>query len=328
MSPLLSILIPTFNRSEFLERLLANLEAQLVDSACSQAVEVLISDNASDDNTEKVLNKYKKRNPSWLVKINATNIGPELNMLSLLENSCGKYRWVLGDDDLPVLNIVPRLLSLLSNDSPSLVYLPSEWAADISQINADPIGELNYNYSSPLECARELNIWITFISSWIFNSEALFSGLGSIESISKHVGSSFLPLGWLLPLFVHSKSSIIMIKNKSVLATSGNSGGYSVIHAFMVNYPEIIYNYTTYKPEIRHALLEKPLASYMPQLILAARFNLSSFKASNITKVFLQSVRLLWMYLPYWIFCVPALFMPRVIYISLRRAKNKIKCLI
>ena len=53
--PLLSICIPTYNRAEYLEGALKNI---VTDSAFDSRVEVIISDNASTDNTQEVGKKY------------------------------------------------------------------------------------------------------------------------------------------------------------------------------------------------------------------------------------------------------------------------------
>ena len=73
--PLLSICIPTFNR--------ANLLAQTIDSIIKQdffkknnEIEIIISDNASTDNTQKVCEKYVNCYPDKIKYYkNSENIG-------------------------------------------------------------------------------------------------------------------------------------------------------------------------------------------------------------------------------------------------------------
>ena len=59
LRPLLSICIPTFNRSELLNVCLATVLPQTVDFA--DIVEVVVSDNASSDATQTLLSKYAER---------------------------------------------------------------------------------------------------------------------------------------------------------------------------------------------------------------------------------------------------------------------------
>jgi abequosyltransferase len=51
MRPLLSICIPTYNRSQYLKQA---LETYVSNAAFDDEVEIVISDNASTDNTEKM----------------------------------------------------------------------------------------------------------------------------------------------------------------------------------------------------------------------------------------------------------------------------------
>lgn len=55
--PLLSICIPTYNRSTYLEEALCNI---INDTSFSDDIEIIISDNASTDNTQEIVSKYIK----------------------------------------------------------------------------------------------------------------------------------------------------------------------------------------------------------------------------------------------------------------------------
>ena len=53
----LSICIPTFNRGDFLKRLLVDI----LENERSHEVEIVISDNASTDNTDEVVEFFKDK---------------------------------------------------------------------------------------------------------------------------------------------------------------------------------------------------------------------------------------------------------------------------
>ena len=53
--PLISIIIPSFNQGEFIEKCLESIVAQTFVN-----YEVIIQDNNSTDNTKSILQKYKK----------------------------------------------------------------------------------------------------------------------------------------------------------------------------------------------------------------------------------------------------------------------------
>lgn len=128
--PLLSICIPTFNRSPFLAELLAGLLPQCIAlPAHGPGLDLLISDNASTDQTAEVVAAFQARGLSARYVCNATNLGADANFLQCLSLAEARYVWVLGDDDLVMPGALAALLSLLSQGEATepfdLVYLSS-----------------------------------------------------------------------------------------------------------------------------------------------------------------------------------------------------------
>ena len=100
--PLLSIVIPTYNRCRFLEMLLERLEPQL-----TKEVEVLVSNNNSTDGTHEMLQR-RCYNISFFHQ--SKNIGGVLNVVSLLKRARGRFILSVSDSDLVVDNGVRRFL--------------------------------------------------------------------------------------------------------------------------------------------------------------------------------------------------------------------------
>lgn len=92
--PLVSIGIPTFNRSQDLVRAVASVLAQ--DYA---NLEVIISDNASTDNTESVCLQLEAQHSRVRYVRQATNVGAIGNFTNALSLARGEYFMWLGDDD-------------------------------------------------------------------------------------------------------------------------------------------------------------------------------------------------------------------------------------
>jgi glycosyltransferase involved in cell wall biosynthesis len=310
MKPILSILVPTFNRACYLERLLSEVEIQLNDCHIQGDVEVLVADNASGDLTSQVLDKFSRRNATWKTFKNSTNIGADANMLKLLAESHGSYRWIIGDDDLPAPGVLSYILNLITSLAPSLIYLPSAWHPDISTIKLDPVSKYNYQSLSSLKAAEDLHIWITFISSWVFSADQLFSGLSTMELIAAAQGTYFIQLGWILPLMNCPQSTILTARTPAILATSGNTGGYAILRVFIVNYPSLVCKYTSSFTRIRLALIGKALRSYMPRLIVSVRLGKAYRNWSDTAGIFSDSLKFLWYYPSFWLLCLPALFIP------------------
>lgn len=72
---LLTICIPTYNRAYFLEEVLASVCAQLNEDVLKY-VNIVISDNASPDNTTEIAEKYVSKYPDNIEYFrNGENIG-------------------------------------------------------------------------------------------------------------------------------------------------------------------------------------------------------------------------------------------------------------
>ena len=109
----ISILIPTFNRAQYLPR--------AVESALSQDynnIEVIVSDNASTDNTMEVMERFKD-NKNFKYFRNNKNLGMVRNWKKELdEYSSGDYFIILSDDDYLVDNeYISKAVKLIIQES-------------------------------------------------------------------------------------------------------------------------------------------------------------------------------------------------------------------
>jgi len=129
MEILLTIGIPTWNRAVTLERNIKRLVALIhaLPSDVADSIEVLVSDNASTDNTCEICKAIQLEN-SRLVRIsrNAENIGFSRNVDALFRNGNGKYVLVLSDDDSLEDDAIEILVEELKNHpSANCAYLQS-----------------------------------------------------------------------------------------------------------------------------------------------------------------------------------------------------------
>lgn len=96
MSPLISILMPTYNHERFI--------AQAIESALKQkteySYELLINDDCSKDNTAEIAEKYANEYPNIIHLFRQKeNLGLMKSYKFLLEHACGKYIAILESDD-------------------------------------------------------------------------------------------------------------------------------------------------------------------------------------------------------------------------------------
>ena len=77
--PLLSICIPTYNREKYLQECLESIIHQ--EGFNTEDIEIVISDNASQDNTTQLVETYKAKYPNIKYFRNVENIGAIRNVL-------------------------------------------------------------------------------------------------------------------------------------------------------------------------------------------------------------------------------------------------------
>ena len=110
---LLSICIPTYNRSKYLtnclQSIVLNKNRSIID------FEVCISDNFSTDNTEDVVRAAQKNIPIIYHK-HESYIGRVKNYLNVVNIANGDFIWLIGDDDLLLPNALYDLDKLISKN--------------------------------------------------------------------------------------------------------------------------------------------------------------------------------------------------------------------
>jgi glycosyltransferase involved in cell wall biosynthesis len=118
----LTIAIPTYNRSEFLDNQIKRLIKIIQNNFFELQVELLILNNKSEDETHQLVVEYVKQYSFIKYIKNEFNIGLIGNYKKAFQNSSGKFTWVLGDDDTFEENLVPEMLSLIKNN-PTLSFV-------------------------------------------------------------------------------------------------------------------------------------------------------------------------------------------------------------
>ena len=132
-SPKLSICIPTYNRAELLRDLLTSLIRETRDLGAD--VEVVISDNCSDDETPAVVEGYIDK-LNLVYHRNSKNTGVSSNILSVTDHASGLYCWILGDDDLPVPGSIGRVVNIIDNN-PEILGIVTGYSYELAGEKSD-----------------------------------------------------------------------------------------------------------------------------------------------------------------------------------------------
>ncbi len=131
--PLLSVVIPTFNHGRFL--------AQAVNSVLNQgidALEVLVLDNASTDETPEVMSAFATQSRVRYMR-NRCNVGPSHNVLNGIRVARGEYLALLMADDFFNPGHLGNLLAKMrSNPSVAVGYTPIRWVDETGALLTAP----------------------------------------------------------------------------------------------------------------------------------------------------------------------------------------------
>lgn len=117
MRPLVSILIPTYNREKLVRECIASAQAQTY-----QNIEIIVCDNASTDATWAVIQDLARQDSRIRAFRNESNVGPVRNWLRCLEHARGEYTKILFSDDLIAPNYLERLVPALQNPQVAFAY--------------------------------------------------------------------------------------------------------------------------------------------------------------------------------------------------------------
>lgn len=111
---LLSIAIPTYNRSQYLRENLRIILSQAV--RYREQVQIIISDNHSPEDTTSIVDSLSQE---FEFPINyfcqPSNIGMNGNSQFVVSKSSGKYILLMGDDDLLAPNFLDTILPILAD---------------------------------------------------------------------------------------------------------------------------------------------------------------------------------------------------------------------
>lgn len=160
----LSICIPTYNRAAYLRTVLSHLEDVL--EQLPFGAEVIVSDNASEDNTLELLEAAQDRLPLKILR-QKTNLGAIPNMHAALCAAKGTYIVYLADDDRLRPDALQNAISLLeANPNSGGLYAP--WQTKdlvtnkvVSQFYTQPrdVTISQGNYAHLLEHIAEFGIY-------------------------------------------------------------------------------------------------------------------------------------------------------------------------
>lgn len=231
--PVVSILIPTYNRADCLAECLDALSKEDVVAKGSD-VEVLISDNCSTDGTQAVCEEFARRFPDVFVYVRQPrNIGPSDNFTYLLEHGRGKFLKFQQDRYAVEPGVVGRIVEAVKRHEKEhpVLFFGNDYMFHL------PLGV--YPIRSFDELLDTVSYWTTWIGGYGFwRDEVEFV----VPLQNQYAASLLQQVAVILSLFERNRVGYLynLKQYHDCKASRGAIRGYNVAKVFSQNYLGIL----------------------------------------------------------------------------------------
>ncbi|MBS3955557.1 MAG: glycosyltransferase family 2 protein [Methylomicrobium sp.] len=305
----LTIGIPTYNGAKYLAESIESVLSQLPDVQ-GRRIEIIISDNASTDDTSEIVERYVATHPGILSNIkNDLNIGYDRNVDNLFKAARGKYLWLLGDDDALVPGALKRFFSALQQYEDIAVFVFSTSFLNIST------GKRYWNrqFQEDNFCSNGND----FLQKTLWGTAALSSLCirrddWNAEMLDQYFGSQWIHIGGIVEIMRHHKNAYIFADEMVVVRLENPrwNGHFGNQLESSLKYLAMLEATTSlgYSPETFRCFLE---ARYEDNLM-----GILFTKPSELKRKIAVAKRMIHFFKTkpgFWLFHLPILFTPNVI---------------
>lgn len=293
--PLLSICIPTYNRASYLEGAILNI---ITDNAFGDEVEIIISDNASTDNTEEIAKKYTQKHYNIKYYKNEENIRDK-NFMLALQRGNGLYRRLFNDTLRFKEGALQKMLDII-RISPQ--NRPLFFYQNITFLNSNTQKKIN----NSAELILNTSYWIT----WIGNFGNWEHIINNIPSPNKCAPLLLTQVDWSFKIMSKNQCAQIYFDDYFESIIPNKKGGYNIFNVFINNYLLIIRQYIDKKSIIqkeKYRLFRHFLLKWISSLTNSK--NDFTFEKNNIWNILMKE----YWYCPYFYIGLIFLYIKNII---------------
>lgn len=232
--PILSICIPTYNNAHVLKDTIENIVSKKVFNESSQ-IEIVVSDNCSEDDTEEVCRYYAENYPGKFVySRNESNL-KDLNFGISLSKATGEIRKLHNNYFHFIdgaLEVILKLVEINRKEKP-VIFLAN--------------GFETHQKESIFNCNdfNEFIQYVSFQSTWIGGFFIWEDDFVSAEDFSIYAHKSLAQTEKLFRILSNRKKSVIINEQIIVSHRSWPRGGYNIAEIFATNYIYLLNKYLT-----------------------------------------------------------------------------------
>jgi glycosyltransferase involved in cell wall biosynthesis len=337
-TPLLSILITTYNRSFFLRQCLESIKTSLLNSRYFSNVEIVLLNNGCTDDTIKIIDQFKDVLPLKVFQEIST-IGFVNGVLKCIDSAKGCYCWFLGDDDYIALDNLDILIDYIEKNIPDILLLNHYFYifrdGKMTFLKKDNNGYLMRNpkdcyadYSDYILAARHNNAFFTHIAPVIFK-RILWHRYFSMEAMEKHDRSHSPHTHVLLSLLKNSRNICYFPKQALALCfgapqennrgewTLTEEGRYTLFEMSVIFLPNIFMDVFKEKNLVRH-FTDIMLKNNVLVILLGSKVR-GNFPSAFYIKLFRLLYRHYKTHPFFWYGIMPVFLTPKFIFLWLYR---------
>lgn len=223
--PIFTYSFITYNRSKYLVKALHSVLRQVGND---DLVEVLVSDNASTDDTKEIVQGLQKKYHNLKYHRTATNVGAEGNLHEALRHSMGEYVMVAGDDDYVVDGALYTMISHIYRHRRCSLFFVTQGTADMKFLSYEGEGAADY--------IEKNGFYVTFISSIVMKRD-LYKNIDNPEKYN----DTLLPQLYLqMEMLKQEPSFSVLGLHWWETAEDRSPKGYNLIEVFVRNYFDIL----------------------------------------------------------------------------------------
>lgn len=301
--PLLTIAIPTYNRRACLAELLEVLGPQLAEES---RVELVISDNASPDDTAALVSSLSEKGLRVHYSRNDTNIGADANFIRCYELAQGEYVWIFGDDDIIVPGGLQEVLHRLEARDFDLIYLRAKAFRKLADVPSTARFSHRIKvFEHPQDFALHAYTGLSFISGNIIRKAALAGE--PLTEFRKLIGTNLAQLSWTFTLLRKDPRCAVLFDD-IVWGRMENSGGHGTCQVFGTNLCSLVEQFFGLESPIGRAILNRTVQSFFPWAMVENR---RARNSQHLTEDSAAILRGLYGRNPrYWFFLEPVFRLP------------------
>ena len=113
----ISIIVPVYNAEKYLSRCLDSI----LDNSYNN-IEIIIINDGSTDNSQNIINKYKKKYPQYIIAEEQENKGPAETRNSALKIASGEYIMFIDSDDYIEKDYLENYVKYLKDDNYDVIF--------------------------------------------------------------------------------------------------------------------------------------------------------------------------------------------------------------